>query len=150
MRTLYRGDDDQHLLDDLSYAVCEAAPPDTLTEFGNCACWRTASQDFQAFLSFAPSSERVTGLRSGPDDARVLVFTAPPLSLELEVISGRVVGQILPPGPGEIRVEASDGVSFQVEADDAGFFDLPGLPSGPVRLRCDTPNGQLVTEWVRL
>ena len=122
MRTLYRGDDDQHLLDDRPCAV----------------------------LSFALSSERVTGLRSSPDDARVLVFAASSLSLELEVISGRVVGQILPPGPGEIRVEASDGVSFQVEADDAGFFDLPGLPSGPVRLRCDTPNGQLVTEWVRL
>jgi hypothetical protein len=132
MRTLYRCDDDRHLLDDLSYAVGEAAPPGTLTRFGNYACWR------------------VTGLRSGPDDARVLVFTALPLSLELEVISGRVVGQIFPPGPGEIRVEASDGAIFQVEADEAGFFDLPGMPSGPVRLRCDTPNGRLVTDWVRL
>jgi len=88
--------------------------------------------------------------RGDPDDARVLIFTASPLSLELEVIFGRVVGQILPPGPGEVRVEASDGVTFQVEADDAGFFDLPGVPSGLVRLRCDTPNGRLVTDWVRL
>ena len=122
MRTLYRGDDGRHLLDDRPCAV----------------------------LSFAPSSERVTGLRSSPDDARVLVFAASSLSLELEVISGRVVGQILPPGPGEIRVEASDGVTFQVEADDAGFFDLPRMPPGRVRLRCDTPNGRLVTDWVRL
>jgi hypothetical protein len=150
MKTLYRCDDDRHVLGDLSYAVGEAAPPDTLTEFGSWAYWRAADQDFKALLSFARSSEYVTGLRSGPDDARVLVFTASPLSLELEVISGRVVGQILPPGPGEVRVEASDGVTFQVEADDTGFFDLPGMPSGPVRLRCDTPNGLLVTDWVRL
>jgi hypothetical protein len=132
MRTLHRCDDGRDLLDDPSYAVGEAAPPDTLTRVGHRACWR------------------VTGLRSDPEDARVLVFTASPLSLELEVISGRVVGQIFPPGPGEIRVEASDGAIFQVEADEAGFFDLPGLPSSPVRLRCDTPNGRLVTDWVRL
>jgi hypothetical protein len=47
-------------------------------------------------------------------------------------------------------VEAADGVTFHVEADDAGFFDLPGMPRGPVRLRCDTPTGRLVTDWVRL
>ena len=88
--------------------------------------------------------------RSDPDDARVLVFTASPLSLELEVMPGRVVGQIVPPGPGEIWVEAADGVTFHVEADDVGFFDLPGMPRGPVRLRCDTPTGRLVTDWVRL
>jgi hypothetical protein len=129
MSTLYRCDDARHLLDDLSYVVGEAAPPDTLTRSGHRA---------------------VTGLRSGPEDARVLVFTASPLSLELEVISGRVIGQIVPPGPGEIQVEMSDGATFGVEADEAGFFDLPGLPSGPVRLRCDTTNGRLVTDWVRL
>jgi hypothetical protein len=94
--------------------------------------------------------ERGPERRSDPGDARVLVFTASSLSLELEVMPGRVVGQIVPPGPGEIWVEAADGVTFHVEADDIGFFDLPGLPRGPVRLRCDTPTGRLVTDWVRL
>lgn len=150
MRTLYRGSGGRHLLDDLSYAVCEAVSPDTLTRCGHRACCRTVDQNFEAFPGFAPSSERVTGLRSGPEDARLLVFSASSLSLELEVISGRLVGQILPPGPGEIRVEASDGGTFQIEADEAGFFDLPVMPSGPFRLRCDTPNGRLVTDWVRL
>jgi hypothetical protein len=97
--------------------------------------------------------ERGEGMRTlyrseaGP---RVLVFGAPPLSLELEVLPGRVVGQVLPPGPAKIRVEASDGVTVQVEADEAGFFDLPGALPGAIRLWCDTPNGQLVTDWVRL
>jgi hypothetical protein len=150
MSTLYRCDDGRPLLDDLSYAVGEAAPPDAVTRFGHRACWCIVDQNFEDFPGSAPSSERVTGLRSGPEDARVLVFTASPLSLELEVISGRVVGQIFPPGPGEIQVEASDGATFGVEADEAGFFNLPGLPSGPVRLRCDTANGRLVTDWVRL
>lgn len=38
--------------------------------------------------------------RADSDDARVLIFTSSPLSLELEVMAGHVVGQIVPPGPG--------------------------------------------------
>jgi hypothetical protein len=88
--------------------------------------------------------------RADPDDARVLIFTASPLSLELEVLAGHIVGQIVPPGPGEILVETSDGTTFRVDADDIGFFDLSGGPRGSVRLRCDTPTGRLITDWVCL
>ena len=88
--------------------------------------------------------------RSEEDDARVLIFTASPLSLELEVMAGHIVGQIVPPGPGQILLETSDGATFRVEADDIGFFDLSGVPRGSVRLRCDTPTGRLITDWVCL
>jgi hypothetical protein len=86
--------------------------------------------------------------RADSDDARVLIFTSSPLSLELEVMASHVIGQIVPPGPGEIVVETSDGATFQVEADDIGFFDLSGGPRGSVRLRCDTPAGRLITDWI--
>jgi hypothetical protein len=150
--TQHRWDDDQHILDDLSDALREAALAGTIAEYGKGAyAWRTVDQDLLlASLSFDSSLERVQERRSNPDDARVLVFTASSLSLELEVMPGRVVGQIVPPGPGEIQVETADGVTFHVEADDVGFFDLPGIPHGPIRLRCDTPTGRLVTDWVRL
>ena len=153
MGVTHRWDDDQHILDDLSDALREAAPlAGTLAEYGKGAyAWRTVDQDLLlASLSFDSSLERVRERRSDPDDARVLVFTASSLSLELEGMPDRVVGQIIPPGPGEIRVEAADGVTFHVEADHAGFFDLPGMSRGLVRLRCDTPTGRLVTDWVRL
>ena len=88
--------------------------------------------------------------RADSDDARVLIFTSSPLSLELEVMAGHVVGQIVPPGAGEILVETSDGATFHVTADDIGFFELSGGPRGPVRLRCDTPTGRLITDWVCL
>jgi hypothetical protein len=81
---------------------------------------------------------------------RVLVFTSPPLSLELEVMPGHVVGQIVPPGPGEIWVEAADGTTFRAEADEVGFVDLSGAPRGSVRIRCETPAGRLATDWVDL
>jgi hypothetical protein len=104
----------------------------------------------RASLSFDSSLEPVPVMRGDPGQTRVLVFTATPLSVELEVMAVQVVGQIVPPGPGEIVVETPDGTSFRIEADDIGFFEFTGLPRGRIRLRCDTPDGRLVTGWVCL
>jgi hypothetical protein len=148
----HRWDDDQELLNDLGDALRESALAETIVEYGKGAyAWRIVDEDLiQASLTFA--GEPVPELRSGPGDPRVLVFTAPKsaLSMELEVTPGQVVGQIVPPGPGTIRVETTEGVAFDVAADDSGFFDLPEVPRGPVRMRCETPSGRLITDWVRL
>jgi hypothetical protein len=103
-----------------------------------------------ACLSYDSALEPVRWLRADPGQARVLIFTTTPLSLELEVMADHVAGQIVPPGPGEILVETPDGASFRIEADDIGFFDVAGLPRGRIRLRCETPSGRLVTDWVCL
>jgi len=147
----HRWDDDQHLLDDLSDALREARHASDTAAYGKGAyAWRTIDEDLlQASLSF-DSLEQAQQRRSGPDDELVLVFTASPLSVELEVRPGQIAGQIIPPGAGEILVEAADGVTFHVQADDAGFFTLPGAVRGLIRLRCDTPTARLVTDWVRL
>jgi hypothetical protein len=146
-------DDDQEILDELSEALRGTAPlADKLAVYGKGAyAWRTVDQDLLlASLTFDSSLEHAQERRSEPGESRVLTFTAAPLSLELEVVPDHVVGQIVPPGPGEIQVETADGVTFHVEADDIGFFDLPNMPRGPVRLRCDTPAARLVTDWIRL
>jgi hypothetical protein len=101
-------------------------------------------------LTFDSRMEQVRVMRAESGHARVLIFTATALSLELELMADRVVGQIVPPGPGEVVVETPDGASFRIEADDMGFFDFEGLPRGQVRLRCETPAGRLVTDWVGL
>ena len=101
-------------------------------------------------LTFDSWMEQVRVIRAESGHARVLIFTATALSLELELMADRVVGQIVPPGPGEVVVEARDGGSFRIEADDMGFFDFEGMPRGQVRLRCETAAGRLVTDWVGL
>jgi hypothetical protein len=55
-----------------------------------------------ACLSFDSSLEPVRIMRGDPGEARVLIFTATSLSLELEVMADHVVGQIVPPGPGAV------------------------------------------------
>ena len=146
--------DDQRLFADLSDAIRAAAPGSlgSLAEFGRGAyAWRTIDEDLLvASLSFDSSLEPAQEQRSSPAEARVLAFTAGPLSVELEVTSDRIAGQIIPPGPGEIRVEMAGAVTMQIEADDAGFFQLSAAVRGPVRLRCDTAAARLVTDWVPL
>ena len=99
-------------------------------------------------LTFDSALESVRGMRSESGQPRVLIFTA--AHLELEVMADVVVGQIVPPGPGEVVVETPDGTAVRIEADDIGLFDFAGLPRGQVRLRCQTPDGNLVTDWVCL
>src|ERR1700730_2575464 len=94
-------------------------------------------------LTFDSWLEPVRGLRSGPGQPRVLIFTEAQLSLEIEVMADHVVGQIIPPGPGEVVVETPDGSAFRIEADDIGLFDFAGLPRGQVRLRCETSDASL-------
>lgn len=142
--------DDLHLLDDLSDAVRAAERASTVAEHGRGAfAWHSIDQDL-ASLSFDSSVEPAPAWRAGSGQARVLIFTTTPLSLELEVMADHVVGQIVPPGPGQIMVETPEGIAFEVEADDIGFFDFAGMPRGQVRLRCETPAGRLVTDWVCL
>jgi hypothetical protein len=142
--------EDLCLLTDLSDAVRAAALAGAVAEHGRGVyAWRTIDRDL-ALLSFDSSVEPVRAWRAESGQARVLIFTSTPLSLELELMADHVAGQIVPPGPGQILVETPEGIAVQVEADDIGFFDFAGMPRGRVRLRCETPTGRLVTDWVCL
>jgi hypothetical protein len=151
--TRRRWDDDERLFEDLAEAVRDTAPlARTIAEHAEGALsWRTIDEELLlASLTFDSSMEPVAGTRAEPDETRALVFTSTPMSMELEVMPDQVVGQILPPSAGEILIETSDGAEYRVSADESGFFELPSLPPGPVRLRCDTATGRVVTDWVRL
>lgn len=151
--TQRRWDDDENLLADLAAALRDTEPlAATIAEHAEGALsWQTIDEDLlRAILTFDSSLEPAAGTRAEAGETRLLVFTSTPLSMELEVLNGEVVGQILPPAAGEIHIETPDGAQYCVNADESGFFELPSLPAGPVRLRCDTATGRVVTDWVRL
>jgi hypothetical protein len=148
----HRWDDDELLLADLAEALREVSPLAELVaeQARGALAWRTVDADLMlATLSFDSSLEGSGRSRDGEDEHRVLVFHATPLAVELELQFDRVVGQIVPPGPAEITLEPADGVEVLVETDDLGFFILPRLPGGAVRLRCETASARLVTDWFR-
>jgi hypothetical protein len=146
------GWDDDALFGDLAQAWREVAPTaQALTARAHAAySWRTLEQDLLlASLHFDSAAEPVTTIRSG-SGPRMLVFTSAPLSLELEVLPDQIVGQLVPPSVADIVVETESGASQQVTSDERGFFIVAPLPESPLRLRCDTPTGRLVTDWVTL
>jgi hypothetical protein len=150
--TIRGWDDDQRLLEDLTQAWREVAPTAAaLTTRAQAAySWRTVDDDLLlASLNF-DSAEQVVTSRGAADGPRILVFTSTPLSMELEVLPDQIVGQLVPPGSAEIFVETEAGASVNVTSDERGFFIVTPLPGSPMRLRCDTPTGRLVTDWVSL
>jgi hypothetical protein len=148
-----RWDDDEDLLAGIAAARREVEPTDqrVAAAAAGLYTWRTVDQDlFLASLSFDSSTHPTGAVRDGAGAGRVLVFDAAPLSVELEVFADRITGQIVPPGPGEILVEAEDGPPIRLSADEHGFFVATGLPRGRIRVRCDTATGRVVTDWVVL
>lgn len=123
--------------------------------------WLTVDDDLlTAQLSFdsARAAEPVL-VRDAVDGNRVLVFSTDLRTVEIEVLTDRVVGQFLPPSAGhvEVELEGKDGVEVgvedvtaRVEVDDLGFFVIEPVPGGRFRLRCTTPTTRLVTEWFTL
>jgi hypothetical protein len=148
----WHGDED--LFADLTSAWREVAPTAaTLTTRAHAAfSWRTVEDDLLlASLHFDSATEPAGATRAaagaGP---RILVFTSSPLTVELEVLPDQIVGQLVPPAVADIVVEAGSGESVEVRSDERGFFLVAPLPEGPLRLRCDTATGRLVTDWVTL
>lgn len=149
-------DDDDVLLADLAAALTEVAPMyEAVAVRGRAAyTWRTIDDELAlAGISFDSMLESASQVRDGEAGGpRVLVFDAEGISVELEVTPDRIAGQILPPSAGQIVVEMQDVPegTITIEADELGFFVLPEITSGIMRLRCETPAAKLVTEWVRV
>lgn len=147
--------DDDALLAELAEALRPTGPlaPGIAARAKASFTWRTIDQDLlTAELSFDSScAPPVASRRAEPAaPGRVLVFSTELRSVEIEVLPDKVVGQFVPPGPGEVEVEGEQGVLTTVDVDELGFFVLQPVPQGLVRLRCTTPTTRIVTAWVRL
>lgn len=79
--------------------------------------------------------------------ARVVVFSASQLSVELSIDGGTVLGQLVPPGSATVTVESSAG--FMVRADELGLFHFDS-PAAPARLVIETESGKVATPWMSL
>ena len=135
------GWDDEELLAALGEAVkARQAVPEWFVETGK-----------NAYDSDSDADRGVAAaVRSEAASIRALTFTSARLSIELEVASDSLVGQIIPPQAGTLEVYTTGGVTSS-PVDEMGWFAVTPIPATPFRLRCRTEDGtDVLTGWITL
>ena len=144
--------DDAELLATLAEAVrAERAVPPAFVEAGKAAyTWRTIDAELAALVYDSASEPVLT--RAEVASLRALTFASAGLTIELEITDGGLLGQLVPPGRGEVEVQTAVGTAARVSADDVGFFAIRPVPTGRFRLRCHGHDhaDEVVTTWVTL
>ena len=145
--------DDDELLEALGEALrAREAVPEWFVETGkNAYAWHNIDAEL-AQLTYDSSRDRdaVSAVRSETASIRALTFTSAQLSVELEVTTGSLVGQIIPPRAGTLEVHTTAGVASSL-MDEIGCFAVTPIPSSPFRLRCRTEDGaDVLTGWITL
>ncbi|WP_028050116.1 hypothetical protein [Cellulomonas sp. URHD0024] len=85
--------------------------------------------------------------RSG-GTSRTLVFEGDALSVEVEVETTSIEGQLIPPRPGHVTLRTPSDDVASVDTDDVGYFRFDVRPDGPLRLECSNGEGTCVTQWL--
>jgi hypothetical protein len=150
---------DDELLGRLAATLRDAGdPPHEVAELARLRFGlRRVDEELAELVADSALEAAPVGVRAaGPGAARLLTFEAEGGELALQVTSGigrdgwELLGQVVPPGPADIRVEpAGSQAPLEVGADDVGRFTVRGAGSGPWRVVCARPgHPPLVSQWV--
>jgi hypothetical protein len=146
--------DDERLAADLADAVRSAERvPARFLHAGKAAfAWRTVDAELARLTFDSVAAEPATaGTRSGSGSRRTLTFVASRLTIDVEATDGALLGQVVPPEPGELELQSRDGTRHTVAVDEVGWFRIAVRPTGLFRLRLSTASGPTVnTEWIAL
>jgi len=145
--------------EELSAALGEAvkacqAVPEWFVETGkNAYAWHNIDAEL-AQLTYDSDSDAdrslAAAVRSEAASIRALTFTSARLSIELEVASDSLVGQIIPPRAGTLETHTKAGVSTS-PVDEIGCFVVEPKPASPFRLRFRATDGtDVLTGWITL
>jgi hypothetical protein len=147
------GWDDEQLLAALGEAMkARPAVPAWFTEMGkNAYAWHNIDAELaQLTYDSRTDADAVAAARAETATIRALTFTSAHLSIELEVVGGSLLGQVVPPQPGTLETHTRAGMTTS-PVDEAGFFALEPIPPGPFLLRFRTADGAYVmTGWITL
>ena len=143
-------DDDELILD-----VADALRPDpteqrVIAAAGAARAWLASDPDTElAALLYDSHIDRTALVRSSLSGApRSLVFGLGELRVEVEIGDAGIEGQLVPPGPGTVRLLTVAGTAAETTADEVGCFALPAARRGPIRIECTTEAGTVATEWI--
>lgn len=128
----------------------QAVPAEFVAAGKSAFAWRNIDAEL-ARLTYdsVRDLELAASVRAEQATIRALTFTSARLTIELEVTSDAVVGQIVPAQPATIIVQpGAAGTQTEVRADEIGCFTIHPIPPGAFRLQCRTETGtEVITGW---
>jgi len=114
---------------------------------------RSVDAELAALVADSDAESGAVAVRGGAE-ARLLTFESAGLAVEIEVSgagrSRRVLGQLVPPGPGTVEARQPALPEPRVaDVDERGRFTLDDLHPGPLSLTCRRDGAAAVsTSWV--
>jgi len=137
---------DDELLNELRAALNEPPVDESIIRAAEEAfAWRAVDAELELLLLDASSDMNPALVRG--DSSRMLTFHGERFSVTVEIDESGIIGQLIPPGPGQITLMTTDGPQALAHADEVGYFSLPAPARGPVRLECVVGDARFVTEW---
>jgi hypothetical protein len=145
--------DDDRLLAALGEAVraARAVPPE-FTAAGQAAyTWHNVDAELAALTFDSAAQAAVAAVRAQEASPRFLTFAGGDVTIELEIGSDSIVGQIVPAGSGHVDSCPASGPAVTAEIDEIGCFIIRPLPPSPFRLHCHLASGgSVLTTWITL
>ncbi len=154
--------DDTELEEELRLAAArfDPVPPGLILAAVDAFTWRTIDAELaELVFDSLIDHDDLAVVRGSPQD-RMLSFQASGLTIEVEITgtgaSRRLIGQLVPPQPASVAVQAPGGGPSGVRAlaDELGRFSADSLPAGPVSLHCrlgaETAGHSVVTDWISM
>jgi hypothetical protein len=146
--------DDDALLAALGEAVraAKAVPPE-FTAAGQAAfTWRTIDAELAALTFDSATAETaVAAVRAEEASPRFLTFAGSDLTIELEIGTDSIIGQVVPAGSGHVDACPASGPAMTAGIDEIGCFVIRPLPPSPFRLHCHlAAGGSVLTTWITL
>jgi hypothetical protein len=145
--------DDERLFVELRDAVRAAAQvPPRFIEAGKAAfVWRTVDAELAELSYDSATSGAIPGIRADQATLRALTYVARQFTIEVEVASEALLGQVVPPRAGEVEVYDRNGCCHTAPIDEVGWFVVRPVPLEMFRLHVHTANGEsVVTQWTTL
>ncbi len=145
--------DDDALLAELGKAMrAEREVPRDFIEAGKTAfTWHSIDAELAALTFDSAAPAAVAAVRAEQASPRFLTFTSADLTIELEIGTDAIIGQIVPPLAGHADACPARGAAVSAVTDEIGCFIIRPRPASPFRLHFHTDNGvSVLTTWITL
>ncbi|MBO3752958.1 hypothetical protein J5X84_43515 [Streptosporangiaceae bacterium NEAU-GS5] len=133
--------------------AADAIPHDFVEAGKATFAWRTIDSELAELAFDSDLQDHQDLIRSEPAPLRALTFTAPraAVTIEIEVVDGALLGQLVPEQAGEIHIVTRTGHDTSAVIDEVGYFLISPMPVAPFRIHCQTASGvNMSTNWITL